>query len=203
MSDVKRRTALVEANFAAVAGQLGAGHDGGRLELDAREILGATARLVGAQLGDIETDTSIALTQLYVEQGTRDDFKVVGTKKSLARLIYGTDRIGGKNVAQIHKALVSLFRMELQFRGYDAAAGHSKMIYARLLTRLVFDEQINLLRDDPGRYDPSIMGRRWKGTVEVSLDEWFASQIRAGYWVSLDWESCARWAAPQRRCGCC
>lgn len=180
---------MVEANFAAVAGQLNADTGGaGRLQLiDGREILSATARLVGARLGDTEIDTSIAVTQHYVEQGMPGDFKVSATKKSLARLLYN-GRLGGTNTEQIHKALVALWRMELNFHGYNAATGTTQTIYARLFTRLRFDDQITFRRDDPARYDPAVMGASGEGTVEITLDEWLASQVRAGYWVAVDWE---------------
>ncbi len=98
----------MEANFAAAVGQLAEPTQDSRLAIDSREILAASARLVGAQLGEPEIDVYIALSTAFVEQGAQSSGDVQTTKGSLARMVYGR-RGGGRDHATVHKALVNLF----------------------------------------------------------------------------------------------
>jgi hypothetical protein len=190
------RRASIEGNLAAVYGQLQLGEETqqvGRLRLDSREILAATTRLIGARLGELEVDTHIAVTTRYVERGTPDDFKADLTKGAVVRALYGPSRAkrGGKNLENVHRALVNLFRLEVQFEGFNAITGEHDPDLAsmsRLYTELVFDRQIRLRRAAADSYDPSVMGATRDGTVQVRFAEWHARQLQHGYWVELDWE---------------
>jgi hypothetical protein len=189
------RRASIEGNLAAVFGQLQLGEqigDAGRLRVDSREILAATTRLIGARLGELEVDTHIVVTTRYIERGTPDDFIADLTKGAVVRALYGPSRAkhGGKNLENVHRALVNLYRLEVQFEGFNAITGEHDPDLAsmsRLYTDLVFDRQIRLRRSG-GAYDPAIMGGTRDGTVQVSLGKWHARQLQRGYWVELDWE---------------
>ena len=195
MSPVAPRRASIEGNLAAVYGQLQLGKDQspGRLRVDSREILAATTRLIGARLGELEVDTHIVVTTRYVERGTPDDFRADLTKGSVVRALYGPSRAkrGGKNLELVHGALVNLFRLEVQFEGFNAITGEHDPDLAsmsRLYTDLVFDRQIRFRRQAAAKYDPAVMGATRDGTVQVRLAEWHARQLQHGYWVELDWE---------------
>jgi hypothetical protein len=189
------RRASIEGNLAAVFGQLQLGEqiaDAGRLRVDSREILAATTRLIGARLGELEVDTHIVVTTRYIERGTPDDFIADLTKGAVVRALYGPSRAkhGGKNLENVHRALVNLYRLEVQFEGFNAITGEHDPDLAsmsRLYTDLVFDRQIRLRRGG-GAYDPAVMGGTRDGTVQVSLGKWHARQLQRGYWVELDWE---------------
>ncbi len=185
-----RGVGLMEANFAAAVGQLSHEDEASQLVVDSREILAAGARLVGAQLGEAEIDTYIALSGAYVEQGARDSGDVETTKGALTRTVYGR-RIGGRDRSIIHTALVNLFRMELQFSGVDAHSGEFDTEFValeRLLVRLEFNRQIRYRESAPHRYDPALAGAEHDGTIKARFAEWHVSQMQRGYWVELDWE---------------
>jgi hypothetical protein len=194
VTDVLRPRALVEGNWAAMVGHLrgGVGLHETQPRLDGRDILGVTARVVGSALGEVEIDTSIALTQLYVEQGSREDWGGEATKKQLVRIVFGARKDSGRYHEMIHLALVRLWRLEIHFRAFNAAEGRAMSDYVRFLSRVRFDEQINLLHNEPSRYDPAAMGRRWKGTVEFWFDPYWGRQLQAGYWIAVDWEKLHR-----------
>jgi hypothetical protein len=189
------RRASIEGNLAAVVGQLQLGEqstDAGRLRVDSREILAATTRLIGARLGELEVDTHIVVTTRYIERGTPDDFMADLTKGGVVRALYGPlkSKHGGKNLENVHRALVNLYRLEVQFEGFNAITGEHDPDLAsmsRLYTDLVFDRQIRLRRGG-GAYDPAVMGGTRDGTVQVALGKWHARQLQRGYWVELDWE---------------
>ena len=149
------RRASIEGNLAAVFGQFQLGEettDVGRLRVDSREILAATTRLIGARLGELEVDTHIVVTTRYVERGTPDDFMADLTKGAVVRALYGPSKAkhGGKNLENVHRALVNLYRLEVQFEGFNAITGEHDPDLAsmsRLYTDLVFDRQIGF--DDP------------------------------------------------------
>jgi hypothetical protein len=187
--------ASIEGNIAAVFGQLQLGEqitDAGSLRVDSREILAATTRLIGARLGELEVDTHIVVTTRYIERGTPDDFMADLTKGAVVRALYGSSKAkhGGKNLENVHRALVNLYRLEVQFEGFNAITGEHDPDLAsmtRLYTDLVFDRQIRLRRGG-GAYDAAIMGAKRDGTVQVALGKWHARQLQQGYWVELDWE---------------
>ena len=189
------RRASIEGNIAAVFGQLQLGeehHDAGRLLVGGAEILAATTRLIGARLGELEVDTHIVVTTRYIERGTPDDYLVDLTKGGVVRALYGASKSkhGGKNLENVHRALVNLYRLEVQFEGFNAITGEHDPELAsmsRLYTDLVFDRQIERRRRG-GNYDPAVMGATRDGTVQISLGKWHARQLQQGYWVELDWE---------------
>jgi len=189
--------ASIEGNIAAVFGQLQLGEEhqdagAGRLVVGGAEILAATTRLIGARLGELEVDTHIVVTTRYIERGAPDDLIADLTKGAVVRALYGPSKAkhGGKNLENVHKALVNLYRLEVQFEGFNAITGEHDPDLAsmsRLYTDLVFDRQIQLRRRG-GAYDPAVMGGTRDGTVQVSLGKWHARQLQRGYWVELDWE---------------
>jgi len=187
---MRRAAGVIEGNFAAALGQLTSGSPESRLVVDSREVLAAGARLVGSEFGEPEIDTYIALSACYAEQGSRDSGDIETTKGALARTIYGSS-VGGRNRALVHKALVNLFRMELQFSGVDADTGEYESAFValeRLLVRLEFSKQIGYRTTAPHRYDPALVGAERDGTVRATFARWHVRQIQRGYWVSVDWE---------------
>ena len=190
--EAPRRYGIIEGNFAAALGQFQQPEgQRGQLVIDSREILAGTTSLVGACLGEIEVDVNLTTTALYVEQGMREDGAWSTTKGALARAVYGRRGIGGGERAQVHKALLNLYRMELSTSGVSAESGQyvaDFVEYERLLVRLRFDRQIRLRTEAPELFDPAQAGAMRDSTVEGAYAQWLVKQVRAGYWRELDWE---------------
>ncbi len=187
-----RRDGVIEGNLAALYGQLQLPGDvESNLIVDSREVLAGTTRFVGARFGPIEVDTYIAQATFYVEQGMDPSGKTHATKWALANQVYGSSRIGGANYAQVTKALLNLFRLELHAAGYNAASDEYESEFLeldRLLVKLRFDRQITLRTAAPERYDAAAIGAQRDSTVQTQFADWHVRQIRGGYWASLDWE---------------
>lgn len=184
------RRAAIEGNMAAVVGQLQvdpALPTG--LRVDSREILATTTRIVGARLGEIEVDTYLAMCARYVDMGTPGDGQAASTLRALAHTLYGSSQ-GGVNRAQVTKAMVNLFRMEIQMAGVRAGSGEFDeqfLDFERLLVSLRFDRQIRLRKEHPELYDAAAIGAQRNSTVQWQFAPWHVEQLQSGYWVELDW----------------
>lgn len=195
----------MEANFAAAVGQLSHEDEESRLIVDSREILAAGARLVGAQLGEPEIDTYIALSGSYVEQGARDSGDVETTKGALTRTVYGR-RVGGRDRSVIHKALVNLFRMELQFSGVDTHSGEFDTEFValeRLFVRLEFNRQIRYRESAPHRYDPALAGAEHDERSRHGSPSGTCARCSAATGSSSTGRSCAASVEPRSFYGSC
>lgn len=185
------RRAAMEGNLTAVVGQLQVDPDlptGWRV--DSREILATTTRIVGARCGEMEVDTYLAMRARYVDLGMPSDGQATSTVRALARTLYGSN-LGGHNRAPVTKAMVNLFRMEIQMAGVRAGSGEFDeqfLEFERLLLNLRFDRQISLRKSHPEMYDPVAIGAQRNSTVQWQFAAWHVEQLQSGYWVELDWD---------------
>ncbi|MGE5858013.1 MAG: hypothetical protein ACM31K_05995 [Solirubrobacterales bacterium] len=185
------RRAAMEGNLAAVVGQLQVNPDlPSRLQIDSRELLATTTRIVGARFGEIEVDTYLAMCARYVDLGKPGDGGASSTIRALAKTLYGSS-LGGANRAQVTKAMINLFRMEVQMAGVRAGTGEFDrqfLDFERLLVSLRFDRQIRLRQTAPDMYDPVAIGAQRNSTVHWQFAPWHVEQLQNGYWVELDWD---------------
>lgn len=181
----------MEGNLAAVVGQFQITDDlPSSLRVDSRELLASTTRLLGARLGEIEIDTYLATTARYVELGKPADGKCHSTILALAKTLYNGE-VGGANRAQVSKALINLYRVEIQMAGIWAGTDdfdEAFLNFERILNNLRFHEQINKGRRARDLLDPAIIGAQRDSTVHWQFADWHVQQIRNGYWIELDWD---------------
>jgi hypothetical protein len=105
-------------------------------------------------------------------------------------MIYGR-RGGGRDHSIVHRALVNLFRMEVQFSGVDATTGEFETEFValeRLLVRLGFKPANPISRTGAGSLRPGLGRAEHDRTVEARFAEWHVRQMQNGYWVELDWQ---------------
>jgi hypothetical protein len=110
----------MDDDVASAATQLFSGGAGGLLVIDARELLTSTARVVGAQLGELHFKALMAMITLHVNQGMPEDGKGAATAGELSRIIWGEDRArGGSNTKKLLRALFDLRHAQFTVPGYD------------------------------------------------------------------------------------
>lgn len=188
-SDLPPRRAIIETNLAAAVGQLQVPGAAG-LRADSREILSATTTIAGARFGEMEVNTYLAMNQRYSDMGHPRDGHGSSTIHALATTLYGQS-IGGTNRAHVTRAMMNLFRVELQMAGVQASTGEYEaefLDFERLVVMLRFDRQIGLRRTAPERYDPAVIGAQRDSTVKWQFADWHVEQLRSGYFGQLDWE---------------
>ena len=174
----------MDDDVASAATQLFGSGPSGLLVIDARELLTSTARVVGAQLGELHFKALMAMITLHVAQGMPEDGRGAATAGELSRVIWGEDRErGGSNTKKLLRALFDLRQAQFTVPGYDMvnhrpAAGVSD---TSLLINLFVDETILKAYAEAGRHQarPGRLrqGARWQapGDDRVAL----ASRLHA------------------------
>jgi len=110
----------MDDDVASAATQLFGSGPRGMLVIDARELLTSTARVVGAQLGELHFKVWMAMITLHVAHGMPDDGRAVSTAGELSRLVWGGDRArGGSNTRKLLRALFDLRQTQFTVPGYD------------------------------------------------------------------------------------
>ena len=181
----------MEGNLAAVVGQFQVSPElPASLRVDSRELLASTTRLLGARLGEIEIDTYLAITARFVDLGKPADGKCHSTIRAIAKTLYAGD-IGGANREQVTKALINLYRVEIQMAGVWAGTDElddAFLDFERILNNLRFHDQIRKGRKARELLDPAVIGAQRNSTVQWQFADWHVQQIRNGYWIELDWD---------------
>ncbi len=135
----------MDDDAATAAGQLFGSGPCGVLVIDARELLSSTARVVGAQLGELHFRAWMALVTLHVAHGLPEDGRATSTLGELGRLVWGSGRArSGKDTYALLDVLHDLRDAKFTVPGYDMvnqrpAAGVSD---TSLLINLHVDETI-------------------------------------------------------------
>ena len=125
------------------------------LVIDARELLTSTARVVGAQLGELHFKAWMALITLHVAHGMPADGRGASDAGELSGSIWGDDQErGGSNTRKLLRALFDLRQAQFTVPGYDMvnhrpAAGVSD---TSLLINLYVDETILKAYAEAGRH---------------------------------------------------
>jgi hypothetical protein len=135
----------MDDDAATAAGQLFGSGPCGVLVIDARELLSSTARVVGAQLGELHFKAWMALVTLHVVHGMPEDGRATTTLGELSRLVWGSGRErSGKDSHALLEVMHDLREATFTVPGYDLvnqrpAAGVSD---TSLLINLYVDETI-------------------------------------------------------------
>ena len=110
----------MDDDVASAASQLfGSGH-GGLLVIDGRELLTSTARVVGAQLGELHLKAWMAMITIHVASGMPEDGWSSSGLGEFSRLVWGREKTcGGVQRRQLLAALIDLHEARFTVPGYD------------------------------------------------------------------------------------
>lgn len=185
----------MDDDVASAATQLFGSGPSGLLVIDARELLSSTARVVGAQLGELHFKVLMAMITLHVAQGMPEDGRGAATAGELSRIIWGEDRErGGSNTKKLLRTLFDLRQAQFTVPGYDMvnhrpAAGVSD---TSLLINLFVDETIlraytgadhKLDRADFGK----ALGAKRRGTIAWRLHPDYTQRLAESDLRRFDW----------------
>jgi hypothetical protein len=110
----------MDDDVASAATQLFGAGPQGLLIVDAQELLTSTARVVGAQLGELHFKALMAIITLHVASGLPEDGRCSATIGELSRIVWGEDRArGGSNTRKLLRALFDLRQAQFTVPGYD------------------------------------------------------------------------------------
>ena len=186
----------MDEDVASAATQLFGSGPRGLLVIDSRELLTSTARVVGAQLGELHFKVWMALITLHVAHGLPSEGRGETTAAELSRMIWGEDRArGGWNTRTLLRVLFDLVEAKFAVPGYDMvnqrpAPGVST---TSLLINLYVDETMlkaferdqrhALSRADFGR----VFGRKKRGTIAWRLHPDYSQRLAESDLRRFDW----------------
>jgi hypothetical protein len=191
----------MDDDVASAATQLFSSGPNGVLVIDARELLTSTARVVGAQLGELHFKALMALVTLHVVHGMPADGRGTATAGELGRIMWGGDRgRGGSNTKKLLRALFDLRQAHFTVPGYDlvnqrAAAGVSD---TSLLINLYVDETMLKAFNEPGlhKLNRSDFGRalgvKQQGTIAWRLHPDYTQRLAEADLRRFDWTKAQR-----------
>ena len=185
----------MDDDVASAATQLFGRGPRGMLVIDARELLTSTARVVGAQLGELHFKVWMALITLHVAHGMPVDGRGSSAIGELSRLIWGGDRArGGSNTRKLLRTLFDLRQTQFTVPGYDLvhqcpADGVSD---TSLLINLYVDEAILKAFEAPNPdVDRSELGKalgsKRNGTIAWRLHPDYAQRLAEADLRRFDW----------------
>jgi len=186
----------MDDDVASAATQLFGSGPSGLLVIDARELLTSTARVVGAQLGELHFKALMTLITLHVVQGMPADGRCAATVGELSRIVWGEDRArGGSNTKKLLRALFDLRQARFTVPGYDMvnqcpAAGVSD---TSLLINLFVDETILRAFDEAGRHSldrvdfGEALGAKRRGTITWRLHPDYTQRLAEADLRRFDW----------------
>lgn len=186
----------MDNDVASAATQLFGSAPRGLLVVDARELLTSTARVVGAQLGEVHFKAWMGLITLHVAQGMPTSGRGATTVGELCRMIWGDDRArGGANTKRLLHALFDLREARFTVPGYDMVNQRPAQTVSdtSLLINLTVDETIlkayaeagqhGLARSDFGR----ALGTKQRGTIAWRLHPDYTQRLAESDLRRFDW----------------
>lgn len=191
----------MEEDAAAAAGQLFGSGPRGVLVIDARELLTSTARVVGAQMGELHFKAWMALITLHVAHGMPADGRGASGVGEFARMIWGADKErGGSNTRKLLRALFELRQAQFTVPGYDLvtqrpAAGVSD---TSLLINLYVDDVILKAYHEEGRHGldraefGKQLGGKGRGTIAWRLHPDYTQRLAEADLRRFDWTKAQR-----------
>jgi hypothetical protein len=186
----------MDDDVASAATQLFGSGPAGLLVVDARELLTSTARVVGAQLGEVHFKAWMALITLHVAQGMPANGRGDATVGELSRVIWGDDRErGGSNTKKLLRALFDLREARFTVPGYDMvnqrpAAGVSD---TSLLINLYVDDTILKAFSEAGMHSldrqafGKALGAKKRGTIAWRLHPDYTQRLVESDLRRFDW----------------
>jgi hypothetical protein len=190
----------MDDDVASAATQLFGSGPAGLLVVDARELLTSTARVVGAQMGELHLKAWMAMVTMHVANGMPEDGEGSSTIAEFNRLVSGEDRQrGGANTKRLLRALFDLSNAKFTVPGYDMihqrpARGVSQ---TSLIINLYVDEAMltafehadhKLTRADFG----SVYGTKQRGTIAWRLHPDYTHRLAESDLRRFDWAKAQR-----------
>ena len=191
----------MDNDVASAATQLFGSGPRGVLVVDARELLTSTARVVGAQLGEVHFKTWMALITLHVAEGMPSTGRGTTTVGELCRLIWGDDRArGGANTKRLLRALFDLREARFTVPAYDMVNQRPSpgVSDTSLLINLFVDETILKAYQEAGRHglDRSAFGKalgtKQRGTIAWRLHPDYSQRLAESDLRRFDWAKAQR-----------
>lgn len=183
----------MDEDAAAAAGQLFGSGPSGVLVIDGNELLQSTARVVGAQLGELHFKVWMAIITLHVAAGMPQDGKVTTTIGELARIVWGDKERGGSNTKKLLKVIQDLRAASFTVPGYDLvnqrpADGYSLSsllitVYVHPTMMSAYTGEHQLDRSAFGRE----LGRRDRGTIAWQLHPEYVERLARSDLRTFDW----------------
>jgi len=186
----------MDDDVASAASQLFGDGPRGMLVIDARELLTSTARVVGAQLGELHFKVWMALVTLHVAHGMPADGRSASAVGEFSRLVWGGDRArGGSNTRKLLRTLFDLRQAQFTVPGYDLinerpAPGVSD---TSLLINLYVDETILKAYEAAGEHNLDrakfgrALGAKRRGTIAWRLHPDYAQRLAEADLRRFDW----------------
>jgi hypothetical protein len=190
----------MDEDAAAAAGQLFGSGPSGLLVIDSRELLASTARVVGAQLGEIHFKAWMALITLHVAHGMPEDGKGSTTLGEFASIVWGDEknRGGGKDSRQLLRALSDLRSAQFTLPGYDFATQKPAAAVSdtSLLINLMIDETILRNYQRPRELSQYEIGKatggKSRGTLGWRLHPDYTQHLAGSDLRRFDWSKAHR-----------
>lgn len=190
----------MDDDAATAAGQLFGSGPAGLLVIDARELLTSTARVVGAQMGELHFKAWMALITLHVAHGMPGDGRGASGVGEFSRIIWGEKERGGSNTRKLLRALFDLRQAQFTVPGYDMvnqrpAAGVSD---TSLLINLYVDEAILKAYTEAGRHGidraefGKQLGGKGRGTIAWRLHPDYTQRLAETDLRRFDWAKAQR-----------
>ena len=184
----------MDEDAATSSAQLMGDGPSGSLVIDSREILRSTARVVGANFGELHVKTWMALVTIFVNDGLPEDGSGSSTIGELSRTIWGAEKgTGGGNTKRVVGALLDLYRAEVSLPGFNIVTGEASegLSMSRLLSDLHVDEAIRQAFDLPGSLTSSDAGKRFGAsrgeTIWWVFNKRYADRLAQSELRRFDW----------------
>ena len=186
----------MDDDVASAATQLFGSGPSGLLVIDARELLTSTARVVGAQLGELHFKAWMALITMHVVHGMPADGRGEATVGELGRMIWGEDRErGGANTRRVLGALFELRQAQFTVPGYDMVNQRPAPAVSdtSLLINLTVDETMLRAYTEVGRHNLDrsafghALGGKKRGTIAWRLHPDYTQRLAESDLRRFDW----------------
>ncbi len=186
----------MDEDAATAAGQLFGDGPAGLLVVDHRELLSSTARVVGAQLGELHFKVWMALVTLHVATGQPENGAGETSVGELARIIWGArTHPGGSQTREILKALTGLDNAKFTLPGYHgikqrAAPGITR---TSLFSELYIDGTLLRAFQEQGQHGMNLTdfgrehGGKGRGTIAWKLHERYRDRLADSELRRFDW----------------
>jgi hypothetical protein len=185
----------MDEDVASAATQLFGGGRGGRLVVDARELLMSTTEVIGAEFGETHLKTWMALVTMHVAHGMPGEARVDSSAAELSKLIWGEDRErGGTQTKRLVRTLLDLHDAKITVPGYDLEKQEPAdgITLTHLFSEIYVDATILKAFSEPdhglNRADfGKVLGAKQRGTIAWRMNRNYAERLNEAALRRFDW----------------
>jgi hypothetical protein len=194
----------MDEDVASAATQLFGGGRGGRLVVDARELLMSTTEVIGAEFGETHLKTWMALVTMHVAHGMPGEARVDSSAAELSKLIWGEDRErGGTQTKRLVRTLLELHDAKITVPGYDLEKQEPAdgVTLTHLFSEIYVDATIlkafsepdhGLSRAEFGK----VLGAKQRGTIAWRMNRNYAERLNEAALRRFDWTKAQQLRGP-------